>query len=50
MKKNNSLLGLIGGILTIAIAPGLAIAGMYVIALISFIMGLAIIDYNRGGN
>ena len=49
MKKYNLLLGLIGGILTIAIAPGLALSGMYIFSAICFVGGLTIIDYNRGG-
>jgi hypothetical protein len=47
MKKYNMLLGIIGGILTIAIAPGLFVGGYYLFAIISFIVGLTIIDYNR---
>ena len=50
MKKNNMLLGVIGGILTMAFAPGLAIGGYYLFAIISFIVGIAIIDYNRRNN
>lgn len=49
MRKHNLILGLVGGILTMVIAPGFVMAGMYVFALICFITGLAIIDYNRGG-
>ena len=50
MKKNNMLLGVIGGILTMAFAPGLAIGRYYLFAIISFIVGIVIIDYNRRNN
>jgi hypothetical protein len=50
MKKNNMLLGVIGGILTMAFASGLAIGGYYLFAIISFILGIAIIDYNQRNN
>jgi hypothetical protein len=45
----NILLGFIGYALTICVAPPLFIEGYYVLATISFITGIAVIDYNRGG-
>jgi multisubunit Na+/H+ antiporter MnhF subunit len=50
MKKYNVLLGIIGYILTVCVAPALFIEKHYILALISFIGGIAVIDYNRGGN
>lgn len=50
MRKYNILLGFVGGVLSMAIAPGLMCGGFYVLGCISFLVGLAIIDYNRGGN
>ena len=50
MKRPNILIGLIGGIATIAIAPGLAIAGYHITAGILFITVIALIDWNRNGN
>ena len=49
MKKYNGLLGIIGGSLTMAIAPGLAVGGYYLTAIVLFVVGIYIIDYNRGG-
>jgi len=50
MKKPNIFLGLVGGILTVAIAPGLVCGGMYFWGLVSSLGGLVIIDWNRNGN
>jgi hypothetical protein len=50
MKKPNIFLGLVGGILTMAVAPGLVCGGMYFWGLVSFLGGLVIVDWNRNGN
>ena len=47
MKKYNLALGLIGGSLTMAIAPGLICAGHWVLGGLTFLVGMWIIDYNR---
>ena len=47
MKKYNLALGLIGGGLSICIAPGLVCAGYLVLGVFTFVVGLWIIDYNR---
>lgn len=49
MKRPNILVGMAGGIMSMAIAPGLACGGYYVTAVLVFIAGLAIIDWNRNG-
>jgi len=45
----NILLGFIGYALAVCVAPPLFIEGYYVLGIISFIAGIAVIDYNRGG-
>ena len=47
MKKYNLALGLIGGTLTVCIAPGLICAGYYLLGALTFLVGMWIIDYNR---
>jgi hypothetical protein len=49
-KPNHILLGFIGYILSICVAPPLWIEGYWILGSVSFISGLAVIDYNRGGN
>jgi len=49
MKKYNIPLGFIGYILIVCVAPALFIESHYILALVSFVSGLAVIDYNRGG-
>jgi hypothetical protein len=49
-KPNNYLLGFIGYTLTMLLAPPLMICGYYIFGIISFMGGLWVIDWNRGGN
>jgi hypothetical protein len=49
MRKYNILLGFVGYMLTVGAAPALFIEGHYVLGAIAMIAGLAVIDYNRGG-
>lgn len=49
MKKPSILIGLTGGIMTMAVAPGLACGEYYISSALVFLFGLAIIDWNRGG-
>jgi hypothetical protein len=49
MRKYNILLGFVGYILTVCVAPPLFIEGHYVLGVVSMIAGIAVIDYNRGG-
>ena len=52
MKKYNigGLLGFIGYGMTVCAAPALFIESHYILAILSFVGGLAVIDYNRKGN
>lgn len=45
-KKSPSI-GLIGGIMSMSIAPGLMCAHWYVLGVTCFILGVGIIDWNR---
>ena len=48
--SNYIVLGFLGYTLTTCVAPALFIEGYWVLGSLSVIAGLAVIDYNRGGN
>jgi hypothetical protein len=50
MRKHNLILGLFGGVLCMAVGPGLLVGGYHFVGVGLFIIGLLIVDYNRGGN
>ena len=50
MKRPNIVLGLIGGLVSLCVAPALAINGMYILGILTLVAGVTIIDWNRQGN
>jgi len=50
MTTKNVILGFTGYILTVGVAPVLFIEQYYFLGVVSMILGIGIIDYNRSGN